>query len=290
MWIHAMNCQQVQDWLLQADDPRPDRCGSPELAGHVEQCDSCRRLADQLVRLEQAWRNIPLPAGADRARIMFLDQMTCPSVIQSLARRSWFRDPIPRRWAVAAVILIAVGAGALLLFQTPPTHAAPDVVERLIDWNLDLTRARSPDERGRIHAGQATRLKEEIQRAKLPPDDRELAETLLANGSWMAENDDPPDVADRFDHLADQLVAQMDTATHRKDARRINRLAALYCRVAEQGVHANLQRAEEDGVLCVEHQKKLERSLRRDTARAEKLTALLEQAPAASRKEIRRAL
>src|SRR3954447_8878722 len=37
---------------------------------------------------------------------------------------------------VAAVLLLAVGVGTLLLFPSAEARATPDVVERLIDWNL----------------------------------------------------------------------------------------------------------------------------------------------------------
>ena len=69
-----MECQQIQDWLLQTEDPHPARCTSPEVATHLRRCTPCRGLAGRLVRLEDAWRSIPTPARADEVRAAFLER------------------------------------------------------------------------------------------------------------------------------------------------------------------------------------------------------------------------
>jgi hypothetical protein len=164
------------------------------------------------------------------------------------------------------------------------------VVERLLDWNLDLSESRAPDQRQRLYAERAAELTTALREAVLPAEDRELADALVASGSWLTGNDDPAAEADRFNDLADRLLALIDAATGEKDARRLRRLADSYRRVAERGVRANVERAELSGPLTAKRLKKLERARQRDAKRAEKLAALLERAPRAARKEIRRAL
>ena len=60
-----MDCTQTRDWLLQAEDPRPERCSSPEAAEHLQGCAACRSFATELGQLERNWREIPLPAAAE---------------------------------------------------------------------------------------------------------------------------------------------------------------------------------------------------------------------------------
>ena len=74
-----MDCRQVQDWLFDADDPRPERCDVPEVAKHLATCAACQARAVELVRLQESWRSIPLPASADEARLAFLEQLPPPT-------------------------------------------------------------------------------------------------------------------------------------------------------------------------------------------------------------------
>jgi hypothetical protein len=270
-----MDCSTTRDFLLQAEHPTRLEDVPPELAAHVETCPSCRRLADRLERFEQRYRD-ELPLATAKA---------IPAV--SPIRRPHTRWPL-RRLAVAASILLAVGV--LTWSLLPQAQAAPDVLERLIDWNLDLTQAQAPQERQRICNERAAELEAAIEQADLRTEDRDFAVALLDGGSWLAGNDDPAAEADHFNKLADELVAQIDAATTKKDAKRLRKLAVFYRRIARQGVHANLQRAEQSGVLDFQRKRKIERVILRDAERADKLLELLESAPNATRKEIRRAL
>src|SRR5262249_28494131 len=156
------------------------------------------------------------------------------------------------------------------------------------DWNLELAQAKR-ESRPRVYAERASDLRSAVRRADLPPPDRDLADSLLENGSWLAGEDDPAGAAGRFDDLAETLLAQLDAATTKKDAKRLKRLAKLYARLGERGIDASLRKAEKSGALNLERKRKLEKVIRRDAKRARKLAELLERAPDASRKEIRRA-
>ncbi len=284
-----MDCHEAQEWLLQSEDPRPERCGSPQLADHLQTCHACSALTRELLQLEQGWREIPLPAAVEPARLAFLDQLahtqTAPSVRRpARPARAW-----TRRWALAASLLVAAGLGIWLLLSTPRASASSEVVDSLIEWNLDLAQA-SATERERIYANQAPALRRQVQKTALPREERELAEKLLENGSWLAENDDPMGEADRFNDVADQLLERMNKATLKGNSRELRRLARRYQRVAEVGLDATLEKAQASGALDFERKRKLERVILRDTRRKQALEALLERTPEASRKEIKKEL
>jgi len=296
-----VDCRQVQDWLLQAEDAHPVRCDAPAVATHLRRCAPCRGLAGRLVRLEDAWRDFPLPAGADQARAAFVQRVPDRPLPRHPARPPLLRFLTGRRWAVAALLLLTTGVGFLLMLPPQQTREGgsrlarqvektPDVVERLVAWNLDLAQAPAPAERKHLYAAQVASLKAAVQQAELPANDRALADTLIENGTWLADNDDPVAEADRFNEVADQLLTRMDAATDRKDVPRLNRLADIYRRVADQGVAANIEEAVATGPLEGERQKQLEQTIQRDAGRAKKLAKLLERAPEASHTQIRQAL
>ncbi len=276
-----MDCQQVQDRLLQDDS------AAGAVAEHVASCAGCRSLADRLASLNETWRSIPVP-GAEPARERFLRRLPQEESTVRLLRpaRRW---TIPR-WAVAAVILIAVGVAAWVLVPASQTQAAPALIERLVDWNLELARAPSPAERSQLFAANEPQLKQAVETAHLGEPERQLADLLLENGCWLATNDDPVATAERFSIVADKLVEQLQAAGTRKDLRWTQRYARLEALVAEQGVAENLQRVTEAKALDFEHQRKLEKLILRDSQRMQALVELLEQNPKLSRKEIRKAL
>jgi hypothetical protein len=282
-----MDCRAARDWLLQAERPEAWAADPAAPADHIQSCPRCRNLALELERLESDYRDQPLPAGCESAREAFIARL--PISLPGNRPRRWFSR---RRWAVAAAALLLVCSGAYLWWpepSTPEPETAPDVVERLVDWNLALARSDDEAERRQVLDEEAPRLRTAVAEADLPDDDRELAESLLESGEFIAAQTDPMDQADRFDDLADKLVAQIDSATNKRDARRLKKLANCYRRIAELGIHANLDRLEEEK-LDPKRAKKLERILRREAARIDKLKRLLEWAPRASRKELRRAI
>ena len=208
-----MNCPSARDWLLQTERPSRLEDAPPEVAGHVGGCLACQRLAHGLDDLERRYRDELAPATAEQARDSFRPRLyeATPLVLPRVGRRG------PPRWFLAASVLLAVSATVWMLLPTPQAQAA-DVVERLIDWNLQLTQSRTPEERNRIYAEQAPQLKAALQQAELRPSDRQLGDTLLESGSWLTANADPMAEADRFNDLAEQLMVQLDRATNKKDA------------------------------------------------------------------------
>lgn len=275
-----MDCADARNWLLDAEVPAAADIMPSELAQHLAGCGACRELAAEIGRLEQAWRAMPLPAEMEPAREAFLRRL--PPAPRSVR--------LPRRWMAAAVVLLAVGIGGGVLVSLPKASASSDVVERLVDWNLDLSRAGTADERGRIYAGSAAGFAEAVRDARLPRDERELADSLLRTAPVLAANPDPLTEADRFDAVADTLARRMTSATHRGDVRRAKRYAKLYARVADSGLAAKLEVLKGSTALDFERRRGLERLVLRDTDRMTALLELLERAPDSTRKEIRQAL
>ena len=138
------------------------------------------------------------------------------------------------------------------------------------------------DQRKLIYAAQAANLKAAVEQARLPASDRELADTLLENGTWLADNDDPLAEADRFNDVADQLLTRMDEATDRKDIPGLKRLADIYRGVADQGVEANIEEAVNAGPVVGERKKQLEQAVRSNAGRRAKLVKLLKRTPEAA--------
>jgi hypothetical protein len=196
-----------------------------------------------------------------------------------------------RMWRVLAAALLFLAAGVgLWLLVLAPEKPSPDVVESLVDWNLDLSQARSLEVRQEIYDSRVETMRAMLSQTALPAEDRDLAETLLETGSWLTRNDDPAAEAERFSDLADQLVARLDAAAAAKDSRRITKLADTYSRLAEVGVSSNLERAIAVRPTTPHRKVKLERTIASDARRARKLEELAEQNPEPSRKAFHRAL
>jgi hypothetical protein len=285
-----MDCRKSQDWLFRADDPRPDSCHVPGIREHLADCPECQTLSAELVGLEDAWRDIPLPAGADAARVAFLKKLPDRSRTLPLVRPPLPRRPERPRWLAAALILFGIGLGTWLLVPTPEAHAAPALIERLVDWNLDLARAGSAGERKELFVACENALKRDVEQVPLPGPDRALAHLLLDNGTWLATHDDPIAAAERFSAVAELLVERMERASARREHRLADRYARLQSVVAEHGVAHSLAKAEAAGALNFEQRRHLEKIILNDEKRMQALAELLERNPNLSRKDIRRAI
>ena len=274
-----MDCRQARDWLLQADDPLH---GPPEATSHLAGCADCRLLANDLVRLEANWRAIPAPATVEVSRERFLDRLARPRTLPAPERRL---AGSPRRWAVAALLLIGLGAASWFLFPTPQAAAAPAVIDQLIDWNLDLAEAPTPADRSRLFARQDS-LKAAVVRTRLSPADQELAHMLLDNGAFLSENDDPVAEAERLSSVADHLVERLQTAADKKDQPTLKRLVHMQQRVALRGVNPKLAQAQQAGAKNPAAKARVDKILKRDEKRVETLADLLDKNPDMPREEL----
>ena len=151
--------------------------------------------------------------------------------------------------------MLAVGVGVGLLMPLRKAASA-DVIERLVDWNLNMACTPSAADRDRLYADQAADLKAEVLKARLPSGDRGFAESLLETAPWLARNQDPLAEADRFNDVADQLVTRMNLATRGGDHDRVERYARLYRRVRELGIESKLDLLEATGALNFDGQRR----------------------------------
>jgi hypothetical protein len=285
-----MDCTQTRDWLLQAEDPRPERCSSPEAAEHLQGCAACRSFATELGQLERNWREIPLPAAAEATRDSFLKNLPMRAVPAKPQAASQNVASRLVRWAVAALVVLGVGLAVWTLSPTNQAVASPVLIEKLVDWNLELAQAETPAERAQIYAKQEAGFKKAIQKTKLSTEERELADLLWDNSTFLATNDDPMAEAERLSTVSDKLVEQLQSAAAGKDQAAVDRYAKLQGKVNKRGVNARLAKLQESPALDFEHERQLEKIVLRDSKRMNLLADLLERNPDMSRREIREAL
>jgi hypothetical protein len=92
----------------------PD-AASPELLAHLRECGECRLYQEQMRALERDLRGLferPLP-------------------VSRLAPRAAPQRVTPRRWALAASVVLAVGVAAMLFSLRPQESLAADVVDHV---------------------------------------------------------------------------------------------------------------------------------------------------------------
>jgi hypothetical protein len=275
-----MDCQSTREWLLQAEYPGRLDDGPGGLARHVVSCGRCRRLAHVLTRIEADVRRQPVPAGADAARQRFLRRLPPPVPVVAVPGGWRF---VRSRWALAAAVLLLAAPIVWLSMPSPQRAETPDLVDRLVDWNLEV--AQAGDAREELAAG----LRMEVNEADLPRDDRDLAEALLQTGSRIAAAPDPANQADRFNELADRLLPLIDSAKNKKDAQRLRKLAEYYGRV-ERRIQSNLERANNVGKPSAQSKRILDQVKKAEAQRQVRLEQMIEQLPPNTQKEVRRAL
>jgi len=293
-----MNCQQAQDLLLTGDVPQ-----STALAAHLDGCAACRRTAAGLAMMDGAARAWPLPPQAGLAKARFVAQYQlapdAPAVLSARAK-SGAKINIYDRWrlhrwrnlALAASLLICMGL-ALWALTTGDEHqavASEALVDRMVDWNVQLAQAQTPQQREQIFAGHATAFAQELAQKPLAADEQALAQKLASAGSVLKTNDDPLTEAESFTDIADLLLQRMNGATLRGDTKLVRRLSRNYALISAHGLNSRLAGAQKLHGLSLERQRHLKDLLGRNVQLQERLTDILEKSPAASQREILREL
>ncbi len=296
-----MNCTEIQNWLLSADDrelARADHTAQSTVDQHLAGCYDCRQVADDLRQLEAQWRSLPLPPEASAAKTRFLmrlaDQQLLPiaarvaaSDVNSSGRVRVRSQPLAGglRWALAASLLLACGG---LIYQFGPSseaQAAPDVVQRMIDWHLELSAA-DADQRQEIFDQRAIQFTQALDEDQLPADDAELGRKLLDEAQWLVKNVDPLAEASHFSKLADRMLGRLSQESAQKHAGKLAKVAREYSK-AEDAVRENLHKLELDGKVVDARLEPIhDRQLRRKSA----LTVLVDSMPSSSQKAVKAAL
>jgi uncharacterized membrane protein YgcG len=231
-----MKCQALKDWVLQCESMSA-RSWPKRMVKHVKRCRPCRHFARSILRLEDAWKNQPLPKAAKKPSAAFLEQIAeleNPPVKAEKTTPKKRKQAILQfrvaRWAgaAAAVLLIAVGVMVFMLVTAGTSRASPsDVVERLIVLNLEMTNAEGAD-RKRMLEDNDHKFADEIAKAGLPDDERELAENLLEAARLLATSDDLDDEVDYFTHLGDELKTRFERAEKKGNVKEAERCSMFY--------------------------------------------------------------
>ena len=199
------------------------------------------------------------------------------------------------RLALAASVLLCAALG-LWLFGSGGTRtagAAEPVVDRLVDWNVKLASAETPEERDRLLAD-AEPLRQAVDAGDVPAADRELARKLYDNGQWLAAKNTGPrdelDEAERFGDVADLLLKRMQAAADAGNVNAVRRYSRNYAMVWQLGMDEKVARAKLEGTIAPapgDRPAKLERMLKRKTEMRLRLEHLLQESPDMPQKEIR---
>ncbi|HEV3384305.1 MAG TPA: hypothetical protein VG097_05785 [Gemmata sp.] len=242
------------------------------------------------------WREgrvVPTPVSANEPKI---DNRGTPELSEVApiptppAKRSFSKRG---RWTAAAVLAcVAFGLSVFAFLMLSPAReaeAGPEVVEQLVGWNLDIAQAQTHDERRSIFDTRAESMKGLLKTSRLSQEDRELGQSLVDNGAWLTDNDDPMAEAERFGEIADKLLARLDTATGTNDNKRIIKYADSYSRLTEFGVSMNLERAMAKLPHDPKRKNKIDHLIAGDASRARKLDDMLERHPDSSTKALHRA-
>ncbi len=196
-----------------------------------------------------------------------------------------------RAWRLPVAIAFTLAIATSVVFlAAPEAQAGPEVIGQLVDWNLDISQANTPEARLAIFDTRNNDLKTLVGHARLPVEDRELADTLLETGSWLTRNNDPVAEAERFADIADKLLARLDSAATAPDERQAVRLADTYHRLAQIGVSGNIERGVAIGAFDQPGKLRLDKVIAGNTKRAQKLEDLLARPPESSHKAIHKAL
>jgi hypothetical protein len=283
-----MNCSHAKEWLLQAALPEELAAAPPDVAAHVRACAGCQRLIQKLSRMEQAWRDEPLPESAESAREMFLSRQ---SISPARPRVASSKRMVLARWAVVASVMLCITLSVFFMSSPQKAHAEPDVIEKLVDWNLELSESTTPAERERLYSERIELLKTDLAKTKLSDEDRNFAESLLENGRFLTSSTEPLEEADRFNVLADQIVDRTQSAAKRSDTAAAKKNANQYTRIASTGIDAKLEREMAKAAKADEAFKlKMEKLAAREANRLQKLEVIHKNAPDPTRKEIRKML
>jgi len=198
-----LTCHAVRESLVTS--PRP---AGEAVAAHLRGCPDCRVLAAEWQTVDARVKAVPTPASAIHARDAFLERLSPTVPIRPKSRR--FAPTV--RWAVAASLFLTLAAATFFLSEPRTVAAKPKVVGELVEWNLTLAEADTPDARQSLVRDRLPELKQAVSRADLSDRDRTLANRLIAQGEWQAVNDDPLGAAERLHGLAEEMLTMAEEA------------------------------------------------------------------------------
>lgn len=282
----------------------PAEDSPPELAGHLKTCSACRTMAEQLAKMDQAVRDMPIPPQSAQAKEAFLQQFQAPIVPAAPARPLLWK--VIERWhfAAAATILFALGVGLWMNIANRDTTkievatAGPSVrdvgnvsnVDRLVEWNLQLADTASLEERQVLYDVNVGQFRQLADKEPAGSEDSPLMRTLLDNGAWLCRNNDPLAEAEKFNVVADVLVDQLAAVAGRSDDETLRKIANRYEAVEEKAINASLRKAARENKADNDRIKKIDNVLRHCADRQKRMEKMAEKMSGAPKKETQRIL
>jgi hypothetical protein len=279
-----MTCEVSREWLLNAEKPACVDTAPADIASHIRGCAQCQKLEQDLAALEEQWRQRPLPASVESAKVAFLKRLESQPAAAP-------HNPERRRagvlfWAIAASLFIVAGISLLFFFPGQPVAAHPDVIDQLVDWNLDMSQAPTQADRQRIYVERQARLQDSVGKARLGAPERDMAQNLLENGSWLAQNQDPVEELQRLNKMADDMLERVNTT----NSAQAELFAKQFRKINERGIDPTMERVHSLAVADPERRKLINRILRHDKERAGQIAEILEKSPDITKKDLRKAL
>ncbi|HZZ81602.1 MAG TPA: anti-sigma factor [Gemmataceae bacterium] len=137
------------------------------------------------------------------------------------------------RWlaVAAAVFMVIIGIGLLLPSRNSP---GADVVDRLIEWNAELANAPAKERKRLLEEYES--FNTDLKRAVLSPEERQLAETLLADGRKLATSEDALTQAEVVTSIADKLMSRAAAAADKGNEKEIERHGTRYSRFNDRAL------------------------------------------------------
>ncbi len=310
-----MNCEEVQILLLQSETTKaPDGVfvrfsgdAAVHVAEHVTQCVACSQLARKLRRLDKAVRSLPMPPGMVDARLRFesrlqeLNLVAAAPMPHLASHAGKKRNPSVRKtsllWRIAdsrltaaALLMLVIGGGIWgYEARVRQVATAEEAIDKLVEWNLQITQSESPAERHQLYAASPQAVKEPAILAPLDASDRQQADALIENGAFLVNNVDPLAEADHFSHLADLMVSKIESASA-KSAEVLARVSQNYLSVVNRGIEKNLNRAEDASINTPTHDQQMAKIEQRYALMQSQMVEVIEKTPPTSKQQFRSAL
>lgn len=279
-----MNCEQAQDLLAQSD-LLTDQALSPVLQDHIARCPRCADTLARLQRLEQAVRDMPDPHWMPLAHRRFEDAMSRGG-LRRVSSSGWLRFVS----GVAAVLLVGILIGGALMIKRQRQQEGADLVGQLVAWNVGLSQLQSTQERARLYKSGAEAFRLKLARARLTPEEQQIAQRLLADALWFTRQNDALADADRFHDAARLMVDQMDVAAKGGDLKALASLGQNYYTMMEKGVNPYLNRIRSGDRLPPELDPRVKRILAERAMLRFRLRQIMMNLPPHAREQLRRAL
>ncbi len=237
-----MTCEKYLNSIHERVDGTIGSIRRAELEMHLDACDACRALLDDLQRIHDAGSGLPALAAPDRAWLQIAGRLRMEGRIRADAPAP--RAGVPRYavWlAIAAALVLAAGSALMLLVpREDPAPAAATIAQAPGGTAADASPA---DAVNAVEAAQAQFEKaiadlEKVARANQQALDPGTSETIEKNlgiiDQAIAENraavkSEPASVAARetlFDALRQKVLLLQDTISLINEMRKGNNAAA----------------------------------------------------------------